>query len=165
MIVLFTALAFAGCKKDVVTGPAGVQGQQGEQGEQGEPGNANVITKNFTIYSGDWTLNSSVYVAYDYWEDLYDMEDGFAVFGYIKLGSNYWPLPHLLNSTSNDYFTRVTMGFSDGSSLLSIAWLDDDGLNPAHPGNRIFRAVAVNPRALALGDEYVEQLIQAELAK
>jgi len=166
LLILLAASLLAGCKKEVQgpVGPQGEQGpvgQQGPQGEDGEDGGGNVFVETHT--ASTWQLSGTTYFnSFTWGAATYALQNGGFVFSYIKVGNAWIMMPYIINSPEGNYFTRVTLGYTDAGAI-TIYWSDDDNATPAYPGTRVFKLVAISSRAMQQGPEHVQQLLDKAL--
>jgi len=157
--LFFAAIAvvmLAGCAKEV-EGPAGPQGPQGEQG------NANVSSITWTTNSWDWFGASNTgWETSNFWSAIdQEMLNGGLLQVYAVVNGTHLSLPYTAPSGSS--FVSVASGFSEYT--VSVALIPGQSVLLSNPGVKTYKAVAVAPKALAMGDEYVQRLINEELKK
>ncbi len=151
-------LALTGCKKEEVAGPQGVQGPQGEQG------NANVESFEFTLFNSSWEGSAEDgYAAVQEWDVLTEeMVNEGGIFVYWQIEDNtYSSLP--LTLPAGNGFLSIFSGFRIDE--LSVAFIPASSVTVNNPGVQQFRAIAIAPKSMALGDDHVQKLIAAELSK
>jgi hypothetical protein len=143
----------AGCKKEV----------QGPAGPQGEQGNANVSSITWNTSGAYWYGSSSTgWETSKYWYDLnQSIVDGGMVQVYAVTGGTHVALP--FTTPVGNGFASVLFAYSLNS--IEIGQQPSNGTSINNPGVKTYKAVIVAPRALAMGDEYVKQLIEDELRK
>jgi hypothetical protein len=154
LLLLLAASLFAGCKKETVQGPQGLQGEQG---------NANVFSITWSTIGANWTgSNTSGWEMDKYWADLTtDIANNGVVQVYQLISGQNLALP--ITVPSGNGF--VLVGYSFESFYITVAHLPSSGNTAGNPGIKTYRAVAIAPKALAMGEDYVQGLIAEELAK
>jgi len=153
LLIMLAATLLAGCKKEV----------QGPQGPQGEQGNANVSSITWSTTGSVWYgTNSTGWETSKFWYDLnQDIIDGGMVQVYAVSGGTHLALP--FTAPVGNGFASVLFAYSLYN--IEIGQQPSSGTSINNPGVKTYKAVIVAPRALAMGDEYVRQLIEVELKK
>ncbi len=155
LLLAFALFTLSGCKKEEVVGP---------QGQQGPQGNANVHSVDFTMYYGSWSGSQN-----EGWEATYnwnvlteEMVNKGGIFVYVETEANTFMLmPFSLPVTGG--FVSVVSAFRTGE--LGLIYLPSSNVSITNPGVRRFRAVAISPKSMELGDDHVQELIAQELKK
>lgn len=158
-LLLFALVIFtlAGCKKEKVVGPPGPKG------------NANVESIEFTLSSYTLSAENPSHESFHNWEVLTEeMVNEGGVFVYMNMitfgqDSSYTLLPFTYNVFLNDPWT-IHSEFRIGEIEIS-QYVYTTTTNWGISGSMSFRAIAIAPRSMALGEEYVQKLIAEELAR
>jgi len=154
LLIMLATTLLAGCKKETVQGPPGPQGEQG---------NANVFSLTWNTNGAAWSGSTSTgWETSKIWTDLnQDIIDGGMVQVYAVAGDGHIALP--FTTPVNNGFASILFAYS--LYTIEVAQLPSSGVTINNPGIKTYKAVIVAPRAVAMGDEYVKQLIEDELKK
>ncbi len=132
-LLLFFA-TFSACKKEGPAGPAG------------KDGNANVKSQTFTV--GSWNYSApSYYADISYGAITQDIINSGAVLVYVSNGSGGYSQLPLTYYTSSSYSSTFEVVSAPGA--VRIYATDSDLLQPANPGTRVFKVVAISSSARA----------------
>lgn len=146
--LLFLSILFVGsCSKEGPVGPQGPQGQQGNQGIQGPQGSTNIVVKNVTFYSSDFSAYGTAgQPQYRYSatksvsEITQSVFDNGMVIAYYKSGTSWFSLPQTIYESGYSY----TLTYAHWVGGLTVQRYDSD-LNSLAPSFTLNLKVVIVP--------------------